>query len=522
MSKEEKVETTEKTTEKSQKKVGEESAKTGKSKANKRAKVIKTLKIMGYIICALQLVAGILAGIYLRKLNVLPTKYLVIAGVVYLVITGVFFLMQKWLVPGIIAKFLSLIVSGITIIACNYIGYTYDQMQEMVGVVTKVDNVQVYVLKEDPAEDVMDAKDYTFGILGTQDRENTDIVRYEIEVEVGKELVVVEYEGVSELIQGLYDQEVQAVILNSAYVNFVEENENYGDFLDKVKSIAYKDIETEVVVAPEEVPEDYLYNGDRVFTVYVSGIDTTGSPNVTSRSDVNILITVNLDTRQILMISTPRDYYVPLSISNGVKDKLTHAGIYGIDVSKDTLGMLYGVQVDDYVKINFTGFEEIIDELGGITVYSDYAFSWGGCNFKKGSNELNGKEALLFARCRYAFADGDRQRGRNQMAVIEAVINKMVSSDMLYNYTEVLEAISDSMITSMTYDEISELVKFQLNDMRGWDIISYSVNGFDSSGTTYSMGNFTAYVMIPDEATVEQAKEYLRAMYAGEKIVIEE
>ena len=275
-------------------------------------------------------------------------------------------------------------------------------------------------------------------------------------------------------------------------------------------------------VAPEEVPEEYLYSGDRVFTVYISGIDTSGSPNVTSRSDVNILLTANLDTRQILMISTPRDYYVPLSISGGIRDKLTHAGIYGIDVSKDTLGMLYGVQVDDYVKINFTGFKEIIDELGGVNVYSEYAFTEGNYHFQQGYNELNGTEALVFARCRYAFATGDRQRGKNQMAVIEAVINKMVSSDILYSYTDVLDAISDSMVTSMTYDEISELVKFQLNDMQGWDIVSYSVNGYDSSNTTYSTGNQMLYVMVPNEETVNQAKEYLAQMYAGEKIVIEE
>lgn len=503
------------------KKPHKESKKTG---VDKQSKLRKAMKIVGYIICLLMLIAGIMTGAYLLKLNVLPMKYMIVYGVVCLVLTLIFFFMQRWLVAGIIAKFLALIVSGLMVVACMYIGYTYKEVQEMVGVVTKVDNIQVYVLLDDAAEDVFDAEDYTYGILAIQDRENTDIVKAEIEAEIEHTLSVAEYNSVMELMEALYSKEVGAIILNSAYVSFVEEDVSYGDFVEKVKSIAYKDIEREIVVevAPEEVPEEYLYSGDRVFTVYISGIDTSGSPNVTSRSDVNILLTANLDTRQILMISTPRDYYVPLSISGGIRDKLTHAGIYGIDVSKDTLGMLYGVQVDDYVKINFTGFKEIIDELGGVTVWSDYEFSSAGCHYTYGYNDLNGEKALIYARTRYAFATGDRQRGKNQMAVIEAVINKMVSSDILYNYTDVLDAISDSMVTSMTYDEISELVKFQLNDMQGWDIISYSVNGYDSSNTTYSTGSQMLYVMVPNEETVNQAKEYLAQMYAGEKIVIEE
>lgn len=512
------------------KKPHKESEATGGDKPRKKSekkaenKLTKVMKVIGYIICLLMLMAGIMTGAYLLKLNVLPMKYMIVYGVVCLVLTLIFFLMQRWLVVGIIAKFLALIVSGLMVVACMYIGYTYNEVQEMVGVVTKVDNIQVYVLLDDAAEDVYDAKDYTYGILAIQDRENTDIVKTEIETEIETTLAVAEYDSVMELMEALYSKEVGAIILNSAYVSFVEEEASYGDFMEKVKSIAYKDIEREIVVevAPEEVPEEYLYSGDRVFTVYISGIDTSGSPNVTSRSDVNILLTANLDTRQILMISTPRDYYVPLSISGGIRDKLTHAGIYGIDVSKDTLGMLYGVQVDDYVKINFTGFKDIIDELGGVTVWSDYEFSTGGYSYQYGYNELNGTEALVFARCRYAFATGDRQRGKNQMAVIEAVINKMISSDMLYNYTDILDAISDSMITSMSYEEISDLVEFQLNDMQGWDVVSYSVNGYDSSNTTYSTGSQVLYVMVPNEETVEQAKEYLKMMYDGEKIVVEE
>jgi LCP family protein required for cell wall assembly len=162
--------------------------------------------------------------------------------------------------------------------------------------------------------------------------------------------------------------------------------------------------------------------------VYISGMDTWGHISVASRSDVNILAAVNPQTKQILLVSTPRDYYVPLSISGGAKDKLTHAGIYGIDVSEDTMEMLYDVDIDYYFKLNFSGFEGLIDAMGGITVWSDYDFTVDPIkHYVVGENQLTGLEALAFARERHAFAGGDRQRGTNQMNVIQSVIDKMCS-----------------------------------------------------------------------------------------------
>ena len=481
------------------------------------ARLNKILKNVGYIICGLQFLAGIMAGIYMVKLDVIPNKYIVLLAIVHVVLVAAFVVLQRWQLGGLIAKFVSLIISGALVWASAYMGYTYNQLKAMAGIDTKIDNIHVYVMKEDPAQNMEDAQDYTFGILRVQDRKNTDTIISETEEDLGHSLKIEEYNNVSELIQSLYDQKVQAVILNSAYISFVTDDERYADFVDKVRSIAMKDIESQL--EDSEIKGEYLYSGEHVFTVYVSGVDTREEINVNSNSDVNILITANLDTHQILMISTPRDYYVPLSISDGVEDKLTHAGGYGIDVSKDTLGMLYEVNIDDYVRINFTGFTKIIDELGGITVYSEHDFWVDDYHFTKGYNNLDGEEALAFTRCRKAFTDGDLQRGKHQMLVIEAAINKMVSSDMLKNYTEVLDAISDCMITSMTHDEISDLVKLQLDEMESWDIVKYSVTGFDSmSTTTYSAYGQELYVMIPDEASVEKAKTYLEQIYAGEKI----
>ncbi len=481
-------------------------------------KFTKILKVAGYILSGIMFAAGLALMFLLARLRIFPVLYMIIGAVVLVIITVGFVFAQRWNISGIITKVISILLVVVMVIGCVYVNYTYKKLGEMTGINTKIDNIQIYVLVDDPAENVMDAKDYTFGILSTLDRENTDIVLADTSTEVGQELNTQEFENALELVSGLYEKKAGAIILNSAYEGFITETEGFHDFKSRVKSISYKNIESEVNEMPGS--EDYLYSGDSVFTIYISGVDTPGKPEQNHNSDVNILLTANLDTRQILMISTPRDYYVPLSISDGKEDKLTHAGMYGIDVSVETLSMLYGVKIDDYVKVNFTGFENIVDALDGVNVYSEYAFESYGYSYKQGINHLDGEAALVFARTRHAFLDGDRQRGKNQMAVIKAIINDMATSDMLKNYTEVLDEISNNIVTSMTYDEISELVKFQLSDMKGWDIQSYSVNGTDGQAETYSGGSEELYVMIPDEATVEQAKQYLADMYAGKTITV--
>ncbi len=425
---------------------------------------------------------------------------------------------QKWLVPGVITKVIAFAMTLVLVLGCLYMKVTYSALDKMTGVTTQISNIHVYVLVEDPAEELADTADYTFGILSTLDRENTDKVVEDINAQLKKDISITEYNNVLEMADALYAGEVKAIILNSAYISFVTDTAGYEDFESRIKSISSQDVVKEVE-DDKSKDKDIEYNGDEVVAIYISGNDCEGKPEVNGNSDVNIILIANLKTRQILLVSTPRDYYVPLSISNGVKDKLTHAGAYGIDVSVETLEMLYDVEIDDYVKVNFTGFIEIIDALGGVEVYSEYDFYTEDIHYSKGYNQLDGYEALMFARNRGAFSDGDRQRGKNQMAVIEAVIKKMATSDLLKNYTEVLDAVSDSMITSMSYDEISNLVKFQLNNMESWEVLKYSVNGFDSANTTYSLGG-TAYVMEPDYTTVEQAKEYIDQMYEGKKITI--
>ena len=255
------------------------------------------------------------------------------------------------------------------------------------------------------------------------------------------------------------------------------------------------------------------------FTIYVSGNDSYGEVTLEEgRSDVNILLTVNPNTRQILMTTTPRDYYVELPFGEGCWDKLTHAGNYGIDCSMQTLERLYDVEIDYYLRVNFSGFESIVDALGGVELYSDYAFTslHSGYYFDVGYNSVDGAEALAFVRERYAFEEGDVQRGKNQMAMIRAIMDKATSPAVISGYLSLMDSVSDSFITNMPKGSISDLVKMQLNEGGSWNIVSNSVNGYVSEAYTYSDSSQLLSVMMQDEASVQHASELIEKCENGE------
>ena len=259
------------------------------------------------------------------------------------------------------------------------------------------------------------------------------------------------------------------------------------------------------------------------FVVYLSGVDNRGELTENARSDVNILAVVNPVTKQAALINTPRDYYVDLAGTES-KDKLTHAGLYGVETSMATLGNLYGVDVDHYIRINFAGFISIIDAIGGVDVYSDQAFTSVGSpgyydptTFAEGWNHLDGKSALAFARERHAFKTGDIQRGINQMKVIDAMANKLKSPTLLMSFSKLMDAATDCFVTSFSQEQISALVRMQLGDLASWDIQSYTVTGSGAkSSKCYSAKGQSLYVMKPDENSVNEAKALIAAVLGGE------
>ena len=411
-----------------------------------------------------------------------------------------------------------------------YIYKTVSALDTITGVNKDVTKINVYVKEDDPAQKLADASGYTFGILSELDRDNTDQALQQMYYELGSDVQTNEYSGLSELADSLNNGTTGAIILNQAYLDVLDEMDNYSSFSSQLREIASLQVETvvqrktpqvtEAVGSTTETSDNSSADAavtDEVYTIYVSGIDTRGEMTASSRSDVNIILTVNTRTKQILMVSTPRDYFVPLSISNGVPDKLTHAGIYGVNVSMDTLNMLYDININYYFRLNFAGFEKIIDALGGITVNSDYEFdsqNTKGYHFNKGENHLNGEQALVFTRERYAFKEGDRQRGRDQMAVIQGVVDKATQPAFLKNYLSVMDNLDGCFETNVPYDIIASLVRKQLDEGGSWQVLSYSTDGTGDTQKPYSMSQ-KAYVMIPDQTTVDKAKTLMKKVREG-------
>lgn len=486
--------------------------------------------IPGAVITIIVIMMSVVFMGLLAMTKMIPMIYMLIIGIVLAVIAAIIWLLvwrTRYTGRFIGGTIFAVIMIAILAFGGFYINKTRTALSGISGVTTEVTQIAVYVRSDDPADSVAATAGYNFGILSSLDRENTDGAVDHLKNEFGTDVQTTEYAGLSELADGLLNSETGAIILNSAYLSVLEDMDGYTDFESKVKEVGTVEVEQQIETSSDSsdvVEPITTSNGGKVYNIYISGIDTRGEMTAKSRSDVNILATVNTDTHEVLLVSTPRDYFVPLSISNGAPDKLTHAGIYGIDVCMDTLGMLYDIDINYYFRINFGGFVKVIDALGGITVNSDYEFDSKnilGYHFNQGANYVNGEQALVFARERYAFSEGDRQRGKNQMAVIKGVIDKALSPEILTSYSSILSSLDGCFGTNITYEEIAQLLQQQLTNGGSWTIVSYSVDGTGATEKPYSMSQ-NAYVMVPDYNTVDKAKSLMQKVRDGEVITQED
>ena len=488
-------------------------------------------RLPGLLITVLLTIALTLFMGILVKTRLLPNKLILLAGGVFLLfVLSVFLLtMNTKRTGGMIAgSIMTVLVLVVLMIGTPYLTKAVNTLSSMTGVSVELTDMGVFVKSDSPVQDISELSGKNIGIMDMLDRENTNKTLAELQTTVGQ-FNVAEYPGLGEVVTGLLQGETDAVVLNMAYVDLLTEMEGFENAAAELRNIYTHQTEQLVEGAPASDQNDDwslkdLFGGeeaqekeDQIFTMYISGIDTYGSVSAKSRSDVNILATVNVDTRQVLLVSTPRDFYVPLPISNGIPDKLTHAGIYGVDVSMGTLEMLYDTEIDYYFRVNFSGFKKIIDALGGVTVYSDYSFSstYDPYYFSEGENHLDGGAALSFARERRAFAGGDRQRGKNQMAVIKAVIEKAMSPAILTGYSDIMESVAGNFETSMPYDLIAQIVRDQLSNGGSWNIVSTSVDGYGDTRRPYSLST-GAYVMVPYQETVDAAIAMMEQVKNGE------
>lgn len=451
------------------------------------------------------LIVSVLILVLVYFINVLPIDYFIVLVVLVLIIDLVVvkLLLGSGKIRNVIGVILSIILIIIMVFGITYELNTIDFLKQFGFNTYKEEVYNVLVLDDSEYEKLNDLDNESIGHLDENVHEGLNSVIDKIDQQIDFESVVLD--DINSLVDNLSSEEVDAIILEDAQITMLEEDNN--GLMDNFRIIASFDIETEIEVVSKEVnvTED-SYN------ILITGIDSYGSITRVSRSDVNMIVSVNPKENKILLTSIPRDYYVYLSDYKDY-DKLTHTGIYGIDVTTKALEDLLDIDINYYVKVNFTTLVDIVDELGGITVNSNYDFtSIDGYHFSKGENNLNGKEALSFARERQAFSEGDRVRVENQQLVLTAIINKVLSAGIITNYNNLLNALSGEFLTNITNKEITDLIKWQIDGMYSWDIETISLDGSNAFDYTYSYKNQKLYVMMPYPESVNSAKEKINSV----------
>ncbi len=433
---------------------------------------------------------------------ILPTKYFIVVVLLLVILTALLVLSQ-YKAKGklrIIGK-VCVILLSLILLLINYIFFrTVDLFGEIVQS-EDTDVVSVIVKDESSYQYIEDLMGHIYSCLDSRDEfvdETIDAIKEENEED---DMNLKYYNGVESLVNALYDGNVDCIVMNESYRSVIEEE--YETFTDDTRVIYSKEYQTAI----EETTEEIDVTTD-TFSIFISGIDTYGSISTKSRSDVNMIVTVNPTTKQILLTSIPRDYYIPFSVLNGSRDKLTHSGLYGVEETKGNVAAYFGIEIPYYVRVNFTSVIDIVDAIGGIEVDNPTAFG----EFSAGTIYLNGEQALAFSRERYAFASGDRERGRNQMRVITGIINKVISPSIIKNYLGLLNSLHSSFQTNLTDDQMISLIRMQINDMSGWDIESISVDGTGESLYSPIYGS-KLYMMVPDDNTVAAAREKIEALY---------
>lgn len=485
-----------------------------RKKINKENLGEKNKNTFNKILAVLVVLLTIITVVVLLKVNVLPSKYLVptifVMALIALVVLIIQFKKKTKKVSKIVFSVISCILIIIYSVIDIYLKNTYNFLNDITSSQDKLLNYSVVVLNNSNYEKIEDLNDKKMGYLNI-DGEGTKLANNNVSEKI--KINLEEKEDLVTLKESLFKESTDSILLEDSYMSILnEENEDFS----KETKIIYT---FSVKVKSTEISKDVDVSKES-FNIYISGIDTYGKIGSVSRSDVNIVATVNPNTHQILLVNIPRDYYVQLHGITGRKDKLTHAGIYGIEKSVTTVEDLLDIDINYYFKVNFTSLESIVDALGGITVYSKYSFTSyiDNYNFKAGYNNMNGSQALAFARERKSFAEGDRMRGKNQQAVIEAIVRKASSFTVVSKYNNILNSVKGKFQTNMDINEILEIVKSQIDSNAKWNITSISLDGSGSSEYTYSAGNQKLYVMIPDVDSINDAKSKIKDVVDGKML----
>ena len=471
---------------------------------NKKIRIIsKVINIISILV-----VCFLIYKLYTSR--IIPNKYFVLICIVLGLLEIIFtFFCFKKTKKGLLVFFdiIAVIFIAIELFGAFKLSETINFFQKNLNIKYTVDTYYVVVNKESTYKKIKDinGKQVYYYDENIDKNKLNNQLKKKVKTKLAKEK---DYSTLLNTI--LKNKEYIIIIHSSNYESIIDMDDNYKENtrqLDKIeiKTKAKKQVKKKNTINLIEKPS----------IIYLSGIDTRSNyMPARSLSDVNMIVVINPKTHKILLVSTPRDYYVQLHGTTGLKDKLTHAGmIGGVDLSKATIEDIYGIKIDNYIRVNFNAVVNLVDSVGGITLYSDVNYSFTcwtdrSCVFKPGNNNVNGKCALAFARERHAYQTGDRHRGENQQQVIKVLLNKLTSpGSVLSNYSDILKALEGTFETSLTMDNITSLIKYQLDKMPSWNVESISVDGKGTMKETHSYPTRPLSVMIPDEETIKTAKQ---------------
>ena len=467
--------------------------------------------IPGIILGLLLLITTISLIVILKLFDIIPNNYFIVLLIVLAILSILtnFFLIFKF--KNKVLKVIKILIVIITIILITtysfgiyYLNKTMNLFANISVIKEEVTKYYIIVLDTSIYDEPSDLYGKSLAYYENTDKEVLDSLKLSLNYDIEKDM--------TKLKEKLYNHEVEAILISDIIKNKYEEDDsNFTNNIRVIKTI-------EIKKAIEDITKKASIK-NTPFNVLVSGIDTYGDINQTSRNDVNIVATVNPNTNEILLTSIPRDYYVQLHGTTGYKDKLTHASYYGINMAVETIEDILDIDINYYIKVNFTTVVDLVNKIGGIDVYADQSVNIGACKIKEGYNHLDGPCALAFSRERHSYIDGDRHRGRNQQEVIQAIFKKLTnSSALLTEYSDILDTLDGKFATNMDTKEITSFIKYELNDLKHYTISNTQLDGYGSMGPTYSYPNQDLWIMIPYEKTITNAKDLIDKILNNESI----
>ncbi len=470
-------------------------------------------------------------------INVIPDKYLKIVAIVMVVLNvlvaaGVIFGGKSRILKGLIIAFSALIIIVNTLGTYALPAYK-GRIEKMFVPIPETTELymNVYTMQSSGYQSLEDLAGKKMGIQATLDTENQQLALEDIESQVGEgQITLVEFEDFYTAVDALYKGEVDAILINEIYADIITENADYDSF--ETDTFLLAQITQEII---DQHDQPTAFTGDVTKSPFIIGIagsdNFRATPSTKGRTDANIVCVVNPNTRQILMITIPRDSHLPIGGDEKKMDKLTHASIYGINAWRNTVSHLLGNEVNFYVRVNFRSIIDIVDALGGLTINNPYAFTstkhqvwdkeknkaiWTKYSYEKGTITMTGNETLLYVRERYALKNNDMGRNEHQAIVLKALIDTVISPDTITKFDSLLKALEGKFVTDMTVDQIFSLVQMQLADMSGWHFSNYSLTGKTGPGKSYAMGNKELSMVFLKEESVNKARELIEKVLNNE------